>query len=262
MSLHTIIAKSEKFFGDNSPLILTAIGSAGVLTTAFLTGKATIKAVELVHENQPMDYNTPGLPGPAPLNKSQITKLVWKLYLPAGGVAVTTIAAIILANRIDTRRMAALAAAYSVSERARTEYKEKVAEKLGKKKSKEVEDEIAQDKLKGVQTSHVVVGSGQVLMLETFTMKAFPSTMERIRRVENDLREILLNPGETVSVSDWLKAIGLKPGAYTDDFGWNGQGGFKLDYTAGLTDDDLPCLVWHFAVEPVYRPKPVDRFQI
>lgn len=256
MSLHTIIAKSEKLISDNSPLILTAIGAAGVVGTAFLTGKATIKAVALVEEqNKP---STPKLP----LSKTDVAKLVWKLYLPAGGLAITSIAAIILANRIDTRRMAALAAAYSVSERARSEYKDKVVEKLGKKKAKEVEDELAQEKLKGVNTSHVVVGSNQILMLDTFSMRPFVSTMEKVRKVENDLREVLLNPGEKITCSDWLKAIGLKETPYSDDFGWNGQSGFKLDYTAGLTDDNLPCLVWHFAIDPVYRPVPTDRFQI
>jgi Icc-related predicted phosphoesterase len=256
VSLHTVIAKSEKFLGDNSPAILTAVGAAGVLTTAFLTGKATIKACEL------REYDFPNLEQRQSRPKQETIKRCWKLYIPAAGAATVTVTSIILANRIGMRRMAALAAAYAMSEKAMTEYKEKVVEKIGKKKAKEVVDEITQEKLKTVNTQHVHIGQGEVLMLDTYTMKPFSSTMERVRKVENDLRELLLSPSETVNCSDWLKGIGLKATPYSDDFGWNGESGFKLDYTAGLTDDNLPCLVWHFAIEPQYRPKPTDRFQI
>jgi hypothetical protein len=192
------------------------------------------------------------------------TKFKWAApaFFPAAGSAALTISAIVLSNRIGVRRTAALAAAYAVSESALSEYKEKVVEKIGKKKAREVTDQIAQEKIKGVNSSVAIVGEGEILCFDTYTMKPFVSTVERVRRVENDLREILLNPGETINCSDWLKGIGLRPTPYSDDFGWNGETGFKLDFTAGLTDDNKPCMVWHFAIEPQYKPKPTDRFQI
>lgn len=256
MNLHLIVSKGEKFVTDNAPLILTSVGAAGVLTTAYLTGKATIKACAL------MEYDWPNQEQRAATPNIEIVKRVWKLYLPAGGVAVTTIAAIILANKIGTRRTAALAAAYAVSDKAMSEYKDKVVEKLGKKKEREVRDELAQERLNKVNTAQISVPTGLVLMLDSYTQRPFISTMEAVRKVENDLRELLLNPGQKVTCSDWLKGIGLRPTPYSDDFGWNGESGFKLDYSAGLTDDNLPCLVWYFAVDPQYRPVPVDRFQI
>lgn len=101
-------------------------------------------------------------------------------------------------------------------------------------------------------------------MLDTYTMKPFASTVEKVRKAENDLRELLLNGEKTITVTDWLKCIGMRKTPYSDDFGWNRESGFKLDFTAGMTDDNQPCLVWHFVIDPQYRPEPTksDPFQI
>ena len=51
MNLMRYFKAAEKFTVDNSPLILTGFGAAGVITTAVRTGKATIKAYDVVFEN-------------------------------------------------------------------------------------------------------------------------------------------------------------------------------------------------------------------
>lgn len=257
MNLHLFIAKAEKVVTDNSPLILTAVGVAGTLTTAYLTGKASIKASDILREQEAHKL----VIDQAPLTKQEKVLLTWTLYLPAAGSATMTIAAIILANRIGTRRTAVLAAAYAAGDKAFSEYKDAVAEKFTPKKEKEIRDEINQRKLDQIQTGHIVLGQGEILMLDSYTMRPFTSTMEKVRKVENDMRELMLNGEKTVSCSDWLKGIGLRTTPYSDDFGWNTESGFKLDYTPGQSDDGRPCFIWHFVIEPQYRPEPTaDRF--
>ena len=51
MNVKTIIAKASRAASDNSPLLLTAIGVAGTLTTAYLTHRAAYQASQIItHE--------------------------------------------------------------------------------------------------------------------------------------------------------------------------------------------------------------------
>src|SRR5690349_5429579 len=97
-----------KFTADNSPTILTALGAVGTLTTAYLAGKASFKAAQILD-----DYDTISIQeNRPPLDAKDKVAVVWKLYIPAASTAIVTVTSIILANRIGTRRAAALAAAY------------------------------------------------------------------------------------------------------------------------------------------------------
>ena len=47
-NLHGVLKQAEKFASDNSPAILTALGLTGVLTTAYLSGKASFNAYDIL----------------------------------------------------------------------------------------------------------------------------------------------------------------------------------------------------------------------
>ncbi len=74
MTFHELVKKSEKPITDNSPAILTAIGVTGTLTTAYLTGKATFKAAEIL-QAEFEEYR--------PCTTKEKAQFVWKLYIPA-----------------------------------------------------------------------------------------------------------------------------------------------------------------------------------
>lgn len=249
MSLHTIIVRSEKFVSDNSPTILTGIGVAGVLSTAYLSGKASIKAHQML-EADPYLY-----PADAENNRDKTNKekflLVWKLYLPAGGMAVTTIAAIILANRIGTRRAAAMAAAYTVAERGFQEYREKVAETIGKKKETQIRDEIAQDRVTraGINEQTIIVGGGDVLFMDRRSGRVFKSTMEEVKHAINKVNH-KINGSVYASLNDFYDAVGLSRLPDGDDFGWSNML-LDVHFSTTVTDDQRPCFEMQFTVEPV-----------
>src|SRR4051795_2474832 len=128
-----IVQKARFVVVDNADAILTGVAVTGTIATAVLTGRASLKAARLIDaerlELREEDLEGRGNPE-AELSKTQKVKLTWRLYLPAVGVGTTTVTSIIVANRLSARKIAALALASGISERALQEYKTKVVEKL------------------------------------------------------------------------------------------------------------------------------------
>jgi hypothetical protein len=235
-----------KFAVDNSPAILTAIGVTGTVVTAYLTGKAAYKANGIIGMYEPFNGD------PLPLKRK--VELTWKLYIPAVSVGCTTIACIILANRVGTRRAAALAAAYSLSEKALEEYKNKVVEKIGERKEQVVRDEIAQDRVNAsppVSREIIITGDGDVLCMDSYSGRYFKSNMEKIRKAENDLNWLIINE-ESASLTDFYDLIGLSKTDNSDDVGWNLDKTFEIDFSGTLAEGK-PCMVVTFATFPKAR---------
>lgn len=253
MTLRSIALQSQKFVTDNSPTILTAIGVTGTVTTAYLTGKATFKAAKIINEEQFKTNIHNGVQ--KPLSDKDKFKLVWTLYIPAAGVGTLSCAAIIGANRIGVRRAAAMAAAYSISERAFEEYREKVVEKLGKNKDREVRDDIAQDHVNAnpPNTKNVVVtGKGKELFYDKWCGRYFESTMQEVKKAQNDLNYKLLNGGfGYASLNDFYRILGIDTIRDGEDLGWDTTKPLEIMFTTTISDDERPAFVMDFRVAPV-----------
>lgn len=250
MTLRSITSKTGKIVADNSPVILTGLGVAGVVTTAYLAGKASFKAAEVLAANPylyPADAETN-----RPLETKEKFARVWKLYIPAAGVGSFTIAAIICSNRIGMRRTAAMTAAYAISERAYSEYKDKVVDTIGKSKEMKVRDEIAQDRVNALPTNHqiIVTDGGQQLFMDSYSMRPFTSDMETVKKAQNDTNHEILNHGYA-SLSDFYNRLGLSNTKISDDIGWNSDKLLEVTFSAAITDDQRTCMVMDFAVAPV-----------
>jgi len=248
MNLGVLARQAEKLIADNSPTILTAIGVTGSVTAAYLTGTATFKAADLIREhNHELDISDQWM---APKEKF---RLIWKLYIPAAGTLVLTGAAIICANRIGARRAAALATAYTFSERAFAEYKDKVVETIGANKEQKVRDEIAQDRVTAnpPSSSQVVVVAGDVLCQEALTGRYFISSMETLKKAQNDTNYQIMR--ETyAALSDFYYRIGLPPTAQSDNMGWNSDMKLlELKFSTAISEDQRPVLVFDFEVVPI-----------
>lgn len=244
ISLSDAARRAGKLIADNSPVLLTAVGVTGVITTAYLTGKATFKAAEILGENE--SYSEP-------LTPKEKVSLTWKCYIPAMGTMAATIFVVIAANRVGSRRAAALAAAYSLSEKAFEEYRSKAVDRLGGKKEQELRDELAQDRVnRSPKESRevVMVGPGSVLCYDEFTGRYFLSDMETIRKAVNDVNEQVINDSYA-SLSEFYHKIGLTQTSFSEDVGWNLDKLLEVKYTSVLTDTGKPCLAIDFTVAPV-----------
>jgi hypothetical protein len=248
-SLSALTRSTSRILVDNSPTILTVIGATGTLVTAYLTGKATFKAAELIRE---VESRAGTAEDGWPVIKER-GKLVWKLYIPAASTAFFTVGAIVCANRIGMRRAAALAAAVSISERAFEEYREKIAQKLGKAKEQAARDEIAQDRVTNnpVGLREVILTSGgSVLCYDAYTGRYFLSDVESLKKAQNDLNYRILHD-YYASLSDFYDLIGLPPTSMSGEVGWNSDKMLELEFSTVLSEDNRPCIVIDLKVVPI-----------
>lgn len=247
MDFNSFYKKTERLIVENSTILLTGVGVAGTITTAVLTGRASFKAARVMDDIQTQDISA------GPITNKEIISEVWSLYLPAAGVGTVTIVSIIFANRISSKKMAALAAAYGISEKAFHEYKEKVVQHLGNKKELAVRDEIAQDRVNNKPLDGreiILVGNGDVLCYDAITGRYFMSSMENIKKAENKVNYEILHH-MYASLSMFYEEIGIPPTSYSDEVGWNSDHILDVMYSTVLSSDGRPCISIDFKIAPV-----------
>lgn len=254
LNLGLVLKNAQKLAVDNAPVILTAAGVVGTVATAIFTGKSAYKAAQIIKDAEHMNNLNRNEPDWAPLDNKDKIQLTWKLYAVPVSTGVVAVASIVFANRISTKRAAALAAAYSLSERAFHEYKGKVLEHIGENKERKVRDEVAQDKLKknpvSAQSGQIIMtGGGDQLCLDGFSGRYFFSDMESIRKAVNDINQQIHHSG-SASLSDFYEKLGLHSTDVSDEVGFSYELPLDIDYTSGLSDDGRPCIVMTYRLLP------------
>lgn len=244
MNLSDIFTKTTKTLKSNSPEILTALGVSGVVTTAYLTAKASFAASEVIQDNE----NVGGTHG-VPIERfKERAKLVWKIYIPAGVSGALTIVCIVGASKANGRRATAAVTAYSLTERAFSEYREKVVEQIGKGKEQTIRDNIAQDRVSNNPLGSkevVVVGTGHVLCCELFTRRYFRSDMETLRKAQNDINMRVVND-MYVTLDEFYDLINLSHTSNSGGFGWNSDRLMELLFSTVLAEGGEPCLAFEY----------------
>lgn len=236
MNLSPYIHGVLKSVKSNSPEILTALGVSGVLTTAYLTGKASFQ----VAKDEDAD--------PWASNKEKIKKY-WKLYIPPAVSGVVAIGCIIAAQKSNARRTAAAVTAYSVAERAFGEYKEKVVEQIGKGKEQKIRDELTQEKVAKDtslgQKEVLVLGSGHVLCCELFTRRYFRSDMETLRKAKNDINARIVQEAY-ITLDDFYDVLGIPHTSHSGNIGWDSNRLMDLEFSTVLSENGEPCLAFDY----------------
>lgn len=246
-----------KFASDNSPTILTSIGVGGVITTAILAAGGAYKASGIVLEEQAFldKQPTPGtLAGKAThqLTRKEKAQLTWMYYLPAVGSVALTCGAIIGANRVADHRTAAMAAAFTISEKALVEYKDKVVETFGKTKGNRVQDAVMQDRVTNAPVpQNLIVMTGQKqLCFDAWSGRYFHSTMEDMKKAMNDLNHRILSDNYA-SLSDFYNLLDLESTSGSDDIGWNVDKLLDIHFTTCISPEQTPAISMDYRVEPI-----------
>lgn len=252
--------KGAFLINENSTSILTGVGVVGTVATAYLTGRATFKAAKVLAEAGATEsFLKPDSDNPEETimvvnhrSKFNKGKLVWQLYIPPAATGIITITSIIMANKIASKKIAALAAASAISERALQEYKSKVIEKLGDRQDTKLRDEIAQDRVNNYppQSQELIITEGnQVLCMDMLSGRYFRSTNEDLKRAENKINHALLHHMDA-SLSEFYEEIGLAPTSLSDTVGWNAANIVELKISTAMTPDGRPCLAVDFHPHP------------
>lgn len=241
---NNILSKTIQTLKSNSPEILTALGVAGVFTTSYLTGKASYKASQIIAEDEQQGVMFED-------RKDRIkerVRLTWKLYIPAAGSAVLTTACIIGGSRATSKRTAAAVTAYSLTERAFSEYRDKVVEEIGDRKEQKIRDELAQmrvSEIPPVSREVIITSGGQVLCCELYTHRYFQSDMESLRRAQNDINMMVVNH-LYVTLDEFYDLLGLPHTSVSDHMGWDSDRLMNLEISATISETGVPCLAFEY----------------
>lgn len=244
--IHQLVRTVQGTLKANSPTILTSVAAAGAVTTMLLTARSSVQAYKAllaeIEDHGPIE------------DPKEILKITWKYYIPPVLSCGLTVATIISANSISSKRNAALISAYSISEKAFHEYRDKVTEQIGENKERKVRDAIAQDKVaeKPVSSSEVIItGGGDVICYESYTGRYFKSDMEKLRKAQNDFNAWLLSD-MYASLNSWFGLIGLQPTTMGDELGWNADQQLEVQFSSVLDETGKPALVIGYN----YLPRP------
>lgn len=148
-----------------SPHILTGVGIAGVVTSAVMASKATLKLEEVVDKtsdgfaearhklaDENNNYTT------SDYNKEVANVYfhrsvdILKLYGPAVTLGTASILCIVGGHGIMTKRNAALAAAYKAGEQTFAEYRKRVQDLIGEDEEKKVRYGVKEETRKNEET--------------------------------------------------------------------------------------------------------------
>ena len=252
LSLSKFAKNARMWTSKHSPEILTGFGIAGMITTTVLAVRATPKALKLIEEAKFEKYGE--VYEEDRLTVAETVKVAWKPYIPAAVTGVASIACLIGATSVSSRRNAALATAYQLSATAFNDYREKVVETIGEKKEQVVKDKVAEKQIKEhpVASSEVIITErGNTMCYDPVSDRYFKSDIDRIKKAENTLNKRMLHDMfGYVSLNDLYDELGLKQISIGDSLGWNVNQLIDIGFSSQIADNDEPCIVLDYNVAP------------
>ena len=239
----------EGFTKKNSPAILTGIGVAGIFTTTLLTGKATIKAVSLIHEREIEESKEE-------LTKKEIIQTVWKEYIPVVITGGISIACVIGANSISSRRNAALATAYQITQTAFSDYKQQVISTVGEKKHALIEHKVQDKKVQEHPMPEdsqqlLVLGDDEQLCYDCYSDRYFKANARDLDAAENTINKLMLNENY-ISLNEAYSEMGVPPLPKNGEYiGWNVEDNYiHFKYGSSIAPNGKTCLTITFDRDP------------
>lgn len=230
----------------NAPTILSVMAALGTITAVAMSSEAAVKAKEEIDKVE--DKN------PSKADKAVIYA---KAYAPTALMTGASLICIFGSNHVNKQRIAGIAGAYIVSETAFSDYRDKVEEIVGKKKTQQIKDELTQKQISenppnerntvipsyygGPDTLH--------LWFDKVAQRYFYCNAERIRKAELEANQLLRQCG-FVSVNDIYEMLDLPRIKTGDDCGWEYDANdpassrnreVQISIDGGLTDIDTPC---------------------
>lgn len=163
-SAGNLLVKHTAKLQKHSPEILVGLGVAGAIASAVMACRATLKVdevideakdkIETIHESQETGKTPAGLDYSDEDHKKDLTivyaqtgfKLA-KLYAPAIGLGVLSIASILGGHNILRKRNVALAAAYTALDSSFKDYRSRVVERFGKEIDRELKYNLKAKKI-------------------------------------------------------------------------------------------------------------------
>lgn len=242
----------KEWFAKHQTDIMTGIGIAGMGGSAIYAVMQTPKAKDV------LDAKKKEL-GVKHLKPLDFIKCTWKYYtLPIIGFGGGT-ACVISAHIGDKKAAAGYAAAYTATEIALAEVKNKMVETIGERKADAIKDSIIHDHRESdppTEKNIVLTGKGDHLICIDFNNRYFRGTVADVEKTINMLNA-KLNTGEEVSLADLCYELNCGGREAESDarYIWEKDRTGLIEFRKGgdVTSDGEPYLVIDFIVDPVYK---------
>lgn len=234
----------KPFVVKHEPEILMGMGISGLIFSTIWGIKATFKVSKII-ENYKKEHNL------EKLTPREYFKLSWKHYLPVVISVGVSVPCIVCGNRVSNKRYAALATAYTISETALQEYRDKTRELVGEKKAQQIQEAVNEETIK--KTYHE--GSSQIIMTnngkskfyEPLSGRYFESTWNDIQRAANELNARALGDvAGIITLNDWFDALQLPRTSMGEEMGWSltafsGSSLIDISISSHIAEDNTPC---------------------
>lgn len=251
MNAKTICSSLKEVIKANSTTIMIGFGVVTMGAACVLGAKNAIKANELIKERKEVT-------GKENLSAKETIETVWKECLPPALLFATGAGLVLAGHKIDIRKSAAFAAAYTISETAKKELEDAAVEMIGEKKFNEIKSKVNEKVLEKDPITDdkpvIVTGTGNTLCYDKISGRYFESNIERIKAIINELNKRLLDEGY-VRLNDFYDYFPeLDEIAIGDDLGWQTDKGLiEANFDAKIAKDGRPCIVIDFRVQPKFN---------
>lgn len=245
---------SSAFVDKHSPEILIGAGIAGFVSTCVIVAKRAPIAkekLEDLHEELAKLEEEP--------TKGKVIfeefKTVAPVYAPAVVTGTVSVASILASYKIGSKRAAALATAYELTQATFDEYRAKVRETIGEKKEQKVVNDIAQDRV-NANPPTPAMGAGEVIMTDGLSLfydpwggRYFRSSVEIVRKAEKTIADRLYTE-MYLPLNDLYYELGLSNTKTGDLVGFNVDDGVNIIFNSCIAPDNTPCMVLEFTCGP------------
>lgn len=154
---------------------------------------------------------------------------------------------------------AALAAAYSLSESAYRDYREKTKQIVGDRKELQIREEVSRElgkRAKYNPSAVVDTGYGSSLMYDTLSQTFIRSGINIIDKKANEANKRLFTGYESyITVNEWLYELGIEPmGNVTGNLCFTSDRSIEPYYTASILEEGKEYIIINYRIEPGEKP--------
>lgn len=241
-------------------ILLSVLSAAGVITTAIISAKNTLKVKEVLDK------------GASKSLKDQILQVYLPNYWPTLATGAATIICIAGNGVLNSKMQAGLVSAYALVDRSYRRYQGKVKEICGVETHERIMKELAVEQ---AQRQYLTATGGfstcsmdfdpndkeeVQLFYDTYSKRHFTSTISRVLQAQyHTNRNFVL--GAFVTVNDFYNFLGLSPIDGGDDVGWCiADDIYWIDFdnhTIHLDKYDKDCQV----IDYVFSPMPEEYWE-
>lgn len=246
MNLHDLVSNTVNGIKNNSPAILTGLSVVGTVAVGYLSARAGYRA----GYDTALEDTERGAIGQPLVTPKELVQTQWKQFIPATFIGATAIACTVGAQGINSRRQAAIFSAFTISERALTEYRDRQTDtKAGQNRDEKIRTDAVTERIADKDLSEIVLlNDNDCICYDVHSDRTFISNMEKIRKAENDVARQCITD-DNASLNDLYSKLGLKRIANGDDLGWNNDYPLEIQYTSVL-HNNRPVLAIEFRIAP------------